>query len=837
MGNTKPARWVTLLGSMIWICMILALAPALPAQQSPVPQSREPFEKAIQPFFSRHCYRCHDAAVNMANLNLEALQTAASIGQHRERSEKIVQKLSAGLMPPQPPLPSEAETRAVVRWIQEELESADRRTTSGPGRVTARRLNRIEYNNTVRDLLGADLHPADDFPQDDSGYGFDNIGDVLSLSPGLMEKYVAAAEKVARVAVFGVKPLKPTLVRVRGQDREIVASTTPLTEYDTTGLTLPGALHVTHRFPVEGEYVIRAYLRGVRPLASEPLQICLWVDGRQVQVQAFDPAGVASFDVGRHNLSGMTQDFRTKIAAGDHWLAISLLRMYEGLPPSYNGPNPSKRTAVAPEFKPPPEASPERIAELRKRFESQKAEKPPVNESQVGSLEVRGPYVQVNGPSAESLKKIYACGDVTGGHQPRCGRTIIASLARRAYRRPVTAPEVDRLVELVSTVQKRGDPFEEGICVALQAMLVSPHFLFRVEANSPSASRDNLESSYPVSQHGLASRLSYFLWSSMPDDELLTHADRGMLRRPAVLEAQVRRLLADPKSRALAENFGGQWLELRKLESVQPNRKRFPDFDEYLRMSMRRETELFFDGIVREDRSILDFIDAGYTFLNERLAKLYQIDGVTGPDFRKVVLADDSHRGGVVTQASVLTVSSYPTRTSPVLRGKWLLDNFLDDPPPPPLPDVPNLDESKIGTATSLRQQLEQHRNNPTCASCHARIDPLGFGLENFDAIGAWRTEDGKFPIDSSGTLPDGRSFRGPQELKAIVKANRQAFAECLTAKLLTYALGRGLESYDKPAVKKIAGLVAANDYRFSGLVLEIVRSVPFQMRGGESTP
>lgn len=818
--------------------MLLALAPALPAQQPPVPQKREPFEKVISPFFSQHCYGCHSAAVKTADLNLEAYQTAASITQHRERWEKILQKLSTGAMPPQPmPRPGDAETQAVVRWIQEEFETADRQMKPAAGRVTARRLNRTEYNKTVRDLLGVDLHPADDFPQDDSGYGFDNIGDVLSLSPGLMEKYLAAAEKVSRAAVFGIGPLKPTLVRLRGQDREVAASTTPPVEYDTTGLTLPGALHVTHRFPVEGEYVIRAYLRGVRPLGSEPLEICLWIDGRQIQVETFDPQRVASFDVGQQNLSGMTQDFRTRVAAGDHWLAISLQRIYEGLPPSYNGPNPSKRPAVVREFKPPPEASPERIAELKKRFEAQKAEIVPVNRAGVGSLEVRGPYVQVNGPSAESLKKIYACGHVTGGHQPACGRTIIASLARRAYRRPVTAPEIDRLVALVSTVQKRGDPFEEGICVALQAMLVSPHFLFRIEQGSPSASRDKVESTYPISQHDLASRLSYFLWSSMPDDELLAHADRGRLRQPAVLEAQVRRMLADPKSRALAENFGGQWLEVRKLESVQPNRKRFPEFDEYLRMSMRRETELFFDSIVREDRSILDFIDGDYTFLNERLAMLYQINGVKGPDFRKVALAADTHRGGVVTQASVLTVSSYPTRTSPVLRGKWLLDNFLDDPPPPPLPDVPNLDEGKIGTATSLRQELEQHRNNPTCASCHARIDPLGFGLENFDAIGAWRTEDGKFPIDSSGTLPDGRSFRGPQELRAIVKANRQAFAEGLTAKLLTYALGRGLESYDKPAVRKIAGQVAAKDYRFSGLVLEIVKSVPFQMRGGESTP
>lgn len=318
----------------------------------------------------------------------------------------------------------------------------------------------------------------------------------------------------------------------------------------------------------------------------------------------------------------------------------------------------------------------------------------------------------------------------------------------------------------------------------------------------------------------------------MPDDELLRCADQGRLKKPEVLAAQVERLLKDPKSRALVESFGGQWLELRKLESVKPDRERFPEFEEYLLRSMRRETELFFDNILRQDLSILDFLDGNYTFLNERLAQFYKIAGVTGTEFRKVDLTG-TERGGVLTQASVLTVSSYATRTSPVLRGKWILENLLNAPPPPPPPDVPNLDEARIGQSASMREQLEQHRKNATCASCHARMDPLGFGLENFDATGAWRTQDGKFPVDASGTLPDGRSFKGPQELRAILRADRTAFTEGLTEKLLTYALGRGLERYDKPAVKKIASLVAAENYRFSSLVLEIVRSLPFQMRRG----
>ena len=345
----------------------------------------------------------------------------------------------------------------------------------------------------------------------------------------------------------------------------------------------------------------------------------------------------------------------------------------------------------------------------------------------------------------------------------------------------------------------------------------------------------NARAHYPISQHELASRLSYFLWSSMPDALLRRAADTGTLRNPAVLTAQVRRMLRDPKANALAENFGGQWLQFRALESVTRDQARYPDFEDYLRFSMRRETELFIADIIRQDRKILDFIDGKYSFLNERLARHYGIPDVSGPEFRRVDL-NDTPRGGVLTQASVLTVSSYATRTSPVLRGRWVLDNLLDAPPPEPPADVPNLKESEIGTTASMREQLELHRKDPTCASCHRRMDPLGFGLENFDAVGAWRTMDGKFPIDSTGTLPDGRSFNGPEELRSILRADHQAFEHCLTAKLLTYALGRGLERYDKRTVSGIVSRLPEREYRFSGLILEIVNSLPFQSRRGAST-
>ncbi len=384
---------------------------------------------------------------------------------------------------------------------------------------------------------------------------------------------------------------------------------------------------------------------------------------------------------------------------------------------------------------------------------------------------------------------------------------------------------------IVSRAEQRGRTFEQGIALAVQAILVSPDFLFRIEKDRNLRRAD---ASYLISPHELASRLSYFLWSSMPDDELLHLADQGMLRNPAVLTAQVRRMLKSEKARALVENFAGQWLEIRRLESVQPDRDRFPDFDDYLRNSMLKETELFFQNIIQEDRNILDFIGGKHTFLNERLARHYGIKGVTGPEFRKVDL-NGSGRSGILTQASVLTVSSYGNRTSPVLRGKWILENLLNTPPPPPLANVPPLDETAIGSKASLRQQLEQHRLNPVCASCHARMDPLGFSLENYDAVGAWRTQDGKFPIDPSGALPDGRSFKGTEDLIGILKTERNAFTEALTEKLLTYALGRGVERHDRATVKKIAANVAANQYRFSNLVLEIVKSLPFQRRRGEA--
>ena len=790
-----------------------------------------PLGEALWPFLQKNCVSCHDAKGKAGGLNLLGVREASSVARSRETWESVLRKVEHGEMPPKgSPMPAESARKTAVKAIQSGLERADRLVPPQAGRVTARRLNRVEYNNTVRDLLGVDLRPADDFPQDDSGYGFDNIGDVLSLSPSRMEKYVAAAERLARTALFGPELLAPTLARHEARGRNIALRTDVPAEYDATGLNLPNSLHATHRFPVDGEYVFRFHLNGLRPRGSEALHLALYLDGKRVRATGFDPEGSAAFNPDRQDFSGRTVELRLRVPMGEHWVAATTERLYEGLPPAYNGPAPSKKVvAPAPEFKVRPGIPPEKLAEFKKRFEERQKEKVSTNDVRVSALEIGGPYAQTEKPPEESLRRIFVCGHLHGGHSAACTPKIVAHLARRAFRRPPTAREISKLSGLVALAQKSGDSYEEGIALALQGVLVSPHFLFRIERD-PADKKSPAE--HALTPHELASRLSYFLWSSMPDEELLTCADKGALQKPEVLKAQVRRMLRSPRSRALAENFAGQWLQFRALESAKPDAKRFPEFDEYLRMSMREETERFFDSVVREDRSALDLLLGKYTFLNERLARFYGVTGVVGPEFRRVDLSG-TPRAGILTQASVLTVTSYPNRTSPVLRGKWILENLLNAPPPPAPPGVPALEATKVADGASLRVQLEEHRKNPTCASCHARMDPLGFGLENFDAVGKWRKMDGKVPVDASGSLPDGKTFVGADGLRTVLKTDRAAFARCLTTKLLTYALGRGVERYDRPAVENISQALEKDGYRFSALVEGIVNSKPFQKRKG----
>jgi hypothetical protein len=448
----------------------------------------------------------------------------------------------------------------------------------------------------------------------------------------------------------------------------------------------------------------------------------------------------------------------------------------------------------------------------------------------IDALEIRGPYNALRPPLPESYRRIFVCGHPVGQHAPACARIDLSHLARLAYRRPVTADEIDRLCKLVASAEEAGMTFEQAMRVGVEAVLVSPNFLFRIERDPRP---DDPSAIHPVKDYELASRLSYFLWSSMPDEQLLDAAERGELHDPVVLNGQVKRMLQDPKSAALVDNFFGQWLELRNLDSIRPDPDEFPAFNAQLRRAMYTESEMFVASIVREDRSIIDFLDGKYTFLNERLARFYGIPGVSGDEFRRVSL-DGTERSGVLTQGSVLTVTSYPTRTSPVLRGKWILENVLNAPPPPPPPGVGSIDAKGGPLAGTMRQQMEKHRANPECASCHKLMDPLGFALENYDAVGHWRTHDAGQQIDASGELPGGKVFNGSTQLKAILAGNRDTFAECLTEKLMIYALGRGLEGYDRRAVRKIVENLAANDYRFSALISGIVNSVPFQMGRGD---
>ncbi len=823
--------------------LCLGATPPRSAPKGPDPKValQSSFDQTVQPFLAKNCIGCHNAKVKTADLDLQSFKTVDAVAEHNEKWEMVLQKIRSGEMPPKPmKRPPDADVAAVTKWIESEFAREEALQKPDPGHVTARRLNRAEYNNTVRDLLDVDIRPADDFPQDDSGYGFDDIGDVLSLSPVLMQKYMAAAEKIARTAIFGPEVLKPVLERIQPAYRDYPLLRKPLFDYDLSGLSMPNALHTMHRFPVDGEYLLRVVPEGRRPFGSEPVQMGVWLDGKLVKTLEVD----APTDGRSQDLFGQAREFRTHITAGDHWLAASILHVYEGLPPSYGGPNPSKRPEPPPRnidkmLKIPPNSTPEQIAELKAQLQLRlENAETPSNRVYVHYVEIVGPFQQVTDHSpqqAKSRKKIFVCGDGVAQPALGCEKMIVSNLARRAFRRPVTNEEIQPYLGLVKTAQEQGGSFDDGIALALQAILVSPDFLFRIERvhSTKPTEKATLATDEALGPYELASRISYFLWSSMPDEELFRVTGQGGLRNPKVLDAQIRRMLADPKANALVENFAGQWLELRRLESAVPDRDKFPEFEEYLRLSMRKETDLFFGSIMREDKSILDLIDAKYTFLNQRLAEFYGIPNVKGTEFRKVDLTG-TQRGGLLTQASVLTVSSYATRTSPVLRGKWVLENFLNAPPPPPPPNVPALDESKSGTAMSVRQQMEAHRANPVCASCHSKMDPLGFGLENFNAIGEWRQKDGNFPIDASGVLPDGHKFNGPDELKQILRSNSGAFAQCVTEKMLTYALGRGLERYDRPAVKEITTKLAGNDYRFSTLILEIVKSMPFQMQRGD---
>lgn len=777
----------------------VALAGVLLGGQSKAPNSAPPasaatFDQTVAPFVKQNCALCHNEKLKTAGVVLTQYHDVASMVHDRDVWEKVIRRVRAGEMPPKGlPRPNPETIKTVTNWIENQFAVADRSTPQDPGHLTAHRLNRVEYDNTIRDLLAVNFKPADDFPADDTGYGFDNIGDVLSVSPILMEKYLNAATKIANRAIPSDAIPRPTRFRY-----------SPEHSPNDDGTTLENKFE----FPAEGDYEVHTMVGGRR----EAFHLRVMLDGKQILEN----------DVIIEKDKPRAYQTRLHIPYGEHIISAVM---------TPRTPTPEEVAAAA-QMKAEADAAfaraikrhPEDAAQIAKQ---RAVSNPP---TYVDAIEVRGPYNAVKPPLPASYSRIFICGHAPGHHTEACIRKDLAHLARVAYRRPVTDGEVDELTRLVDKAQKQGMNFDQSMRIGLEAILVSPNFLFRIERDPNPGDPTAI---HPINEYELASRLSYFLWSSMPDERLLDLAAQNKLHQPEVLNAEVKRMLQDPKSNALIENFAGQWLELRNLAGIHPDPDEFPQFNAQLRKAMYTETEMFFTSVVREDRSIFDFLDGKYTFLNERLAKFYGIPGVKGDDFRRVSL-DGTERSGVLTQASVLTVTSYPTRTSPVLRGKWILENVLNTPPPPPPPGVGSIDAKGGPLAGTMRQQMEKHRANPMCASCHTKMDPLGFALENYNAIGQWRTHDGKFPIDATGQLPDGRKFDGPEQMKAILASDKESFVECLTEKLMIYALGRGLQGYDKRAEKQIVDGLAANGYRFSSLISGIVNSVPFQMGRGD---
>jgi len=763
------------LSAGIAAAMLLTTASIFSFQQpSPAkPVSATEFAAVTKPLFSGTCSKCHNSADVAGGLDLTPFYSPQSLTAERDEWQMILKKLKAGEMPPPEVERPDAQIKALISMLEKEFDRIDTSVKPDPGRVTARRLNRAEYTNTIRDLLAIDFRADKNFPTDDSGNGFDNIGDILTVSPVLMDKYLSAAGRIAERAVAAEPLPKPVEVEYSLRFKN-------LRRID------PSNVEATHRLDYDADYELVIGLPGQRPENAKPVKLGLWVDGKLTHTTQIEtkPSGLVYFN------PYSEERIRVPLPEGDHTLRLGFID-----------------------------------DEFIKTVPKEDVYKDRVNKW-IGSMTVVGPFASQE--EKPSRAKVLVCDPKSGS---ACVRTILSTLARRAYRRPVTKGEVADLVKFVDMARADGRSAEQGIALAIQAMLVSPNFLFHIERD-PKPTDPNMI--HRISDVELASRLSYFLWNSMPDDQLLSLAERRQLSAPGALSSQVDRMLADPKASAMAENFAGQWLEIRNLDSIKPDPQKFPAWTPELRDAMKTETRMFFDEILRENRPISEFLNARYTFLNEFLAGYYGIEGVHGPEFRRVDLTTDE-RGGVLSQGSVLAVSAYPTRTSVVIRGKYILSNILGTPPPPPPPDVPALDEAAVGTSASLRKQMETHRSNAVCASCHSRMDPLGFGLENYDAIGKWRTQDGSFPVDSSGVLPSGESFSTPREMRDVLSRMLPDFSRNLTEKMLTYALGRGIQPYDAPVVQGITKKLAASGYGFRTLVNEVVESLPFQSRRGEA--
>jgi mono/diheme cytochrome c family protein len=747
-----------------------------------------------------YCLSCHDEDHKKGDLALDVV-AAQAVTAHPEVWEKVVRKLRARQMPPVgKERPDEATYEAVVAALETSLDRAAA-ADPNPGRTAAiRRLTRTEYQNAVRDLLALDVDVSSLLPADEASYGFDNVT-VGDLSPTLLDRYVSAAEKISRLAV-GRDGRSPG-----GHTIRLPADLTQEEHLEGLPVGTRGGAVVPYTFPLDGEYEIQIRLTRDRDELveglTEPHDLELLLDRERVQLFTVKPPIRQTATPADQQPSHATADqhlkIRVPVRAGPHVVGVAF----------------PKKPSVLLETPRQP---------YQTHFNSYRH---PRIQPAIYSVSIVGPYAPAGAGDTPSRRRLFGPRPASPGQEDRFARRILATLMKRAYRRPVTDADLQGPLALYRQARTEAG-FEAGIEMAVSAVLVSPHFLFRVEKDPAGISR---HTPYRVSDLELASRLSFFLWSSIPDDELLEAAIANRLHLPTVLERQVRRMMADARSRALVDNFASQWLHLRNLDSMTPDMRLFPDFDHNLRQAFRTETELFFESVLREDRSVLELLRANYTFVNERLAKHYGIPHVYGSRFRRIALDQDSWRGGLLRQGSILTVTSYATRTSPVLRGKFILDNLLGVPPPPPLPDVPALKDNTVDGRLSVRERLAEHRRDATCAGCHNLMDPLGLSLEKFDAVGRRRTAEAGIAIDASGGLPDGSSFADVQGLEAALLRRPELFVGTVTEKLLTYALGRGVEYYDAPTVRAIVRAARPQKFRMSSIILEVVKSGPFQMR------
>ncbi|MEO7317889.1 MAG: DUF1592 domain-containing protein [Chthoniobacteraceae bacterium] len=742
-----------------------------------IPAGPVTLREQVVPLLNEYCVDCHNADKHKGDLDLLPLLEKPMAGEHREVWEKLAEAIESRDMPPaKKPQPSPEQRELLVKFIDGQLSQVDCKLERDPGKVTIRRLNKQEYRNTIRDLLLVDYDPVE-FPNDEVGYGFDNIADVLSLPPLLMEKFMSAAEAiVAKAIVLDAAP-KPVVTRIDGERFISEDDANKPVEGKALGLYREGEGVMKFQFPVSGEYTFRVRAYGEQAGPEAP-KMSVRVDGKELRVFDVKAAG-----------RGKTYEVRATVEAGARKIAVAYLN-------NFNQDGEGDRNLF------------------------------------MEWVEVVSPPMVAEAKLPESHTRLIARLPEPG-REREMAREILGKFTSRAYRRPATDAEVERLAGFVDLAMKEGAGFLEGMQVAVQAALCSPRFLYRWELDPGTMKPGDVRS---LTDYEVASRLSYFLWSSMPDDELLGLAQRGELLKNGNVEKQAARMLQDWKSQAFVTNFAGQWLQIRNMYDVAVDPDTFPRWDDSLKGAMEEETHRFFAAVMKENRPLTELLDAGFTFLNEKLARFYGIDGVKGDAFQRVTLPAGSARGGVLTQGSVLLSTSTPTRTSPVIRGKWILEQILGTPPPPPPADVPPLEEqAKTDQSATLRQRMEQHRNSPDCAGCHALMDPLGFALENFDATGAWREKDGKFAIDASGKMrgEEGKTFNGARELKGVLKENKK-FVRSITEKMMTYALGRGLEYFDKCAVVEIAGELPKAENRFSALVAGIVTSDPFLKRKRE---